>query len=96
VLNLRDIPHPSLPGGRWIKVKPVLSEVCGLDMGTIFFKTSPVLPPFNTFPAGLGHEVVGVEIGEDVRIFKTAVFVGVSTYTCIGSAAALQTIRRLT
>ncbi|PTX64981.1 threonine dehydrogenase-like Zn-dependent dehydrogenase [Melghirimyces profundicolus] len=72
VLRLREVSEPSLPGPRWIKVKPVLSGVCGTDMGAIFFKTSPALTPFNTFPSVLGHETVGVvtEVGEGVRSLK--------------------------
>ncbi|QKY68741.1 zinc-binding dehydrogenase [Lentibacillus sp. CBA3610] len=68
-LSLRDVEEPELPNDNWVKIKPILSGVCGSDMGAIFYKTSPSLTPFNSFPSVLGHEVVGLvtEVGGDVR-----------------------------
>lgn len=68
-LSLRDVEEPKLPNGNWLKVKPTYAGVCGSDMGAIFYKTSPALTPFNSFPSVLGHEVVGIvkEVGDDVE-----------------------------
>ncbi|EGL82946.1 Alcohol dehydrogenase GroES domain protein [Caldalkalibacillus thermarum TA2.A1] len=59
-LKLKEVQPPSLPGLRWIKVKPILAGICGTDMGAIFYKSSPALTPFTSFPSILGHEVVGI------------------------------------
>lgn len=59
-VSLKDIEEPELPNEHWVKVKPIYSGVCGSDMGAIFYKTSPALTPFNSFPSVLGHEVVGI------------------------------------
>jgi L-iditol 2-dehydrogenase len=57
-----------LPGGDWLRVRPILSGVCGSDMALLTAKSSPALSPFTSFPAVLGHEVVAkvVETGPDV------------------------------
>jgi len=55
---VREVPDPQPPGPGWLSLKPRLAGLCGSDMATIFFKASPVLEPFNSFPAVLGHEVL--------------------------------------
>lgn len=57
-LSLRELPSPKVPGDGWLPMTPVLSGLCGSDLSTIFFKASPQLEPFNSFPAVLGHEIV--------------------------------------
>jgi threonine dehydrogenase-like Zn-dependent dehydrogenase len=54
-----DIPVPALPGPGWVRIRPILAGICGSDMGTVMGKNSPALSPFVSFPAVLGHEVVG-------------------------------------
>ncbi len=54
----RDVAEPKPPGKGWVKLKSRMSGLCGSDLATIFFKTSPVLEPFNSFPAVLGHEIL--------------------------------------
>lgn len=68
-LSLRHVEEPLLPGENWVKVKTIYSGICGSDMGAIFYKTSPALTPFNSFPSILGHEMVGVvtEVGKSIR-----------------------------
>ncbi len=67
-LSLDDVPEPVLPGPDWLAIEPTYSGICGTDIGTITGKTSPALEPFASFPATLGHEVVGrvVEVGAQV------------------------------
>lgn len=57
-LMLKELPRPKLPTDDWLRMEPVLSGLCGSDLATIFFKASPQLEPFNSFPAVLGHEIV--------------------------------------
>lgn len=57
-VSLRRLSSPALPGGDWVRLRPILAGLCGSDIATMFFKTSPQLEPFNSFPAVLGHEVV--------------------------------------
>lgn len=78
-LSLRDLASPTLPGPDWVRLRPLLTGLCGSDMGTLFFKMSPQMEPFNSFPAVLGHEVLaevtelgprarGVEVGQKVAV----------------------------
>jgi L-iditol 2-dehydrogenase len=78
-LSLRELPRPTLPGPEWVRLKPLLTGLCGSDMATLFFKASPQLEPFNSFPAVLGHEILaevaevgpetrGVEVGQRVAV----------------------------
>ena len=56
---------PELPGDDWVRIEVVLCGICGSDLGNIAFRSSPALEPFGSFPAVLGHEVLGrvVEVG---------------------------------
>ena len=71
-LSLDDVPPPSLPGPDWLAIEPVYAGICGTDLGTITGKTSPALAPFASFPATLGHEVVGrvVDVGPGAGEFR--------------------------
>jgi threonine dehydrogenase-like Zn-dependent dehydrogenase len=73
-LSLRELPSPALPAPDWVRLRPLLAGLCGSDMGTLFFKMSPQMEPFNSFPAVLGHEVLAevVELGPEA----TGVHVG--------------------
>ena len=62
---------PTLPGPDWVRLRPILSGLCGSDMALLTGKTSAVLSPFASFPAVLGHEVVAsvIETGPQVDGF---------------------------
>ena len=62
-IRLGRIEQPSLPGSEWVRVRPILSGICGSDLATITAKGSLYFSPFTSSPFVLGHEVVG-EIGE--------------------------------
>jgi threonine dehydrogenase-like Zn-dependent dehydrogenase len=64
-LGLEALPAPGLPGPAWVRVRPILSGVCGTDLALLTGKASAVMSPFASFPAVLGHEVVGTvsEVG---------------------------------
>jgi threonine dehydrogenase-like Zn-dependent dehydrogenase len=67
-LSLDRYDPAPLRGTDWVQVTPLLSGICGTDMGLLTGRASAVLSPFASFPAVLGHEVVGVveETGQRV------------------------------
>jgi threonine dehydrogenase-like Zn-dependent dehydrogenase len=73
-LRLRNVPEPALPGDEWVKLDVLLGGICGTDIGNITYSASPIMEPFGSFPAVLGHEILGrvTEVGPAV----TAVEVG--------------------
>jgi threonine dehydrogenase-like Zn-dependent dehydrogenase len=60
-----------LPGADWVRLRPTMAGVCGTDMALLTGRASAVLSPFASFPAVLGHEVVGVvdEVGPGAHGF---------------------------
>lgn len=78
-LRLLELEPPSLPGKGWVRLKTRLCGLCGSDLATLFFKFSPQLEPFSSFPAVLGHEILaevlevpdgvqGLDIGQRVAV----------------------------
>jgi L-iditol 2-dehydrogenase len=59
-LELHRYDPPTPRGGDWVRVRPLLAGVCGTDMALLTGHASAILSPFASFPAVLGHEVVGV------------------------------------
>jgi threonine dehydrogenase-like Zn-dependent dehydrogenase len=68
-LRLEEIPEPPLPTPEWVRIKPLLSGICGSDLGTRSSENSPYFSPITSPPFVLGHEVVGV-IAEDKGDFR--------------------------
>jgi len=68
-LSLVDHPDPQVPASDWVGLDVLFAGICGTDLGNISFATSPILEPFSSFPAVLGHEVVARvrEVGPAVR-----------------------------
>ncbi len=73
--HVEDLPEPSLPGPRWLRVRNHQCGVCATDLALLMVKADPgiapaALPGNNRFY--LGHEVVGqvVEVGPEVTRFK--------------------------
>lgn len=73
-VRLQDVAEPAIPGPDWVRLEVLLSGICGSDIGNITFSSSPTMEPFGSFPAVLGHEILGrvVEVGSAV----TSVLVG--------------------
>lgn len=69
-LSLARYDPPPLPGSDWVRVRPLLAGVCGTDLALLTGHASSILSPFASFPAVLGHEVVGEveETGERVVV----------------------------
>lgn len=53
-----DLPSP--PGGGWVRLRPILSGICGSDLSLLTGRSSAIMSPFASFPAVLGHEVLAV------------------------------------
>jgi len=68
-LQLEEIPEPTLPTPEWVRLKPLLSGICGSDLGTLSSENSPYFSPITSPPFVLGHEVVGV-VTEDKGGFR--------------------------
>jgi threonine dehydrogenase-like Zn-dependent dehydrogenase len=68
-LQLEEVPEPDLPTPEWVRVKPLLSGICGSDLGTLSSENSPYFSPITSPPFVLGHEVVGV-VAEDSANFR--------------------------
>jgi threonine dehydrogenase-like Zn-dependent dehydrogenase len=68
-VRYRDVEEPPLPGDDWVRLDVLEAGICGTDIGTLTFKSSPILEPFGSFPAVLGHEVLArvSEVGRAVR-----------------------------
>jgi threonine dehydrogenase-like Zn-dependent dehydrogenase len=69
-LSLSRYDPPPLPGPDWVRVRPRLAGICGTDLGLLTGHASSILSPFASFPAVLGHEVVGLveDTGERVVV----------------------------
>jgi threonine dehydrogenase-like Zn-dependent dehydrogenase len=65
-LSLKEVPLPERPG--FVRVKVRLSGVCGSDLALLYGKSSPSLSPFFSFPAVLGHEILGEIDGVRVAV----------------------------
>lgn len=68
-LQLEEVPEPKLPTPTWVRVKPLLSGICGSDLGTLSSENSPYFSPITSPPFVLGHEVVGA-VTEDSGNFR--------------------------
>ncbi len=58
-LQLEDVPEPKIPTPEWVRVKPLLSGICGSDLGTLSSESSPYFSPITSPPFTMGHEIVG-------------------------------------
>ena len=59
-LALRQYPVPELRGPDWVRLRPQMAGICGSDLALLTGRASPILSPFASFPAILGHEVVAI------------------------------------
>jgi threonine dehydrogenase-like Zn-dependent dehydrogenase len=73
--TVADLPEPSLPGPRWIKVRNLQCGICASDISLLFAHVDPAVAPA-ALPVGermyLGHEAVGevIEVGSGVTRVK--------------------------
>lgn len=60
-LHLMGIPEPE-PMRGFERLRVRLAGICGSDLGVLYGTSSPVLSPFYSFPAVMGHEILA-ELG---------------------------------
>ena len=63
-LRLVERVDPVPPDESWTRVEPILSGICGSDLGLLTGRSSPYLGPLTSMPFVLGHEVVGRTLDE--------------------------------
>lgn len=74
-VSYSDIPERDLPGSRWVRVKSIMTGICGADISMFFVKASPKIS-IAALPgvprAFMGHELIGrvVETGGNVKRLK--------------------------
>lgn len=80
-VKLVDVPEPTLPGDRWVRLEVLMCGVCGSDTSNITYHASPAMEPFGSFPAVLGHEILGrvIEVGPAVTRVEVGQRVTVDT-----------------
>lgn len=65
-LRLAEVPLPEREG--FLRVKVRVSGVCGSDLALLYGKSPPSISPFFSFPAVLGHEILGEVEGSLVAV----------------------------
>ncbi|BCJ35085.1 alcohol dehydrogenase [Actinocatenispora thailandica] len=63
-LRLTNLSEPRRPGDDWTRLKPLLSGICGSDLGLLSGSNSPYLSPMISTPFVPGHEVVAETMDE--------------------------------
>ena len=60
-----EVVEPDLPGDDWVRLEVLKAGICGSDIGNLTLKSSPAMEPFGSFPAVLGHEILGrvIDVG---------------------------------
>ena len=58
-VKMSDLPDPQLPGPDWVEIEVVAGGICGSDISNLTYSASPAMEPFGSFPAVLGHEIMG-------------------------------------
>ncbi len=86
-LRLTEVPEPGVPSpGRlapgWVGLDVMACGICGTDLGTLSYRASPVLEPFGSFPAVLGHEILARvrEVGPGVTGLEPGMRVAVDPF----------------
>lgn len=79
-------PLPKMPGPQWVRLKPILSGICGSDVGVITLRTPPdsFTRAFLDGPFVMGHECVAriTELGGNVTGFSVGDRVNVEPSLC--------------
>jgi threonine dehydrogenase-like Zn-dependent dehydrogenase len=72
LIDRDDLPEVNLINEDWVKIKVKLGGICGTDLHLLVLDISTALTSFVSYPAVLGHELVGsiVELGKNVDNFS--------------------------
>jgi threonine dehydrogenase-like Zn-dependent dehydrogenase len=62
-LQLAHVPEPELPAPGWVRVRPLMSGICGSDLSTLSASSSPYFSPLTSPPFVMGHEILGEVVG---------------------------------
>jgi threonine dehydrogenase-like Zn-dependent dehydrogenase len=65
-LRLVSRPEPERPGDGWVRLRPLLSGICGSDLGMLTGRSSPYLTAVVSTPFIPGHEVVAEVLDGDL------------------------------
>lgn len=82
-LHYEEVIKPSwATSSNSVEILPLLSGICGSDVGLIRGHSSPYLAPLTRFPAVLGHEVVGRVVEDSPEWSKGTVVVVNPALSC--------------
>jgi len=72
LIDTDDLPEVNIINEDWVKIKVKLGGICGTDLHLLVLNISTALSNFASYPAILGHELVGsiVELGKNVDNFS--------------------------
>jgi threonine dehydrogenase-like Zn-dependent dehydrogenase len=71
-VKMRDLPEPELPGPDWVEIEVTAGGICGSDISNLTYSASPAMEPFGSFPAVLGHEILGKVKSVGARVSKVS------------------------
>ena len=71
-VRMRDLPVPQLPGPDWVEIEVTACGICGSDISNLSYSASPAMEPFGSFPAVLGHEILGKVRSVGARVSKVS------------------------
>jgi threonine dehydrogenase-like Zn-dependent dehydrogenase len=71
-VKMSDLPEPQLPGPDWIEIEVIAGGICGSDISNLSYSASPAMEPFGSFPAVLGHEILGRVKSVGSRVSKVS------------------------
>ncbi len=57
-LRLKKVDDLEVPGPEWATLRVLGCGICGSDIGNLSYSSSPIMEPFGSFPAVLGHEIL--------------------------------------
>jgi threonine dehydrogenase-like Zn-dependent dehydrogenase len=70
-MRLIPLTPPALPSPYWVRIRPILSGICGSDLGVLTGENSPYLSAYASFPFVPGHEIVGTVIETGSSVTRT-------------------------
>ena len=69
-VKMSDLAEPQLPGPDWVEIEVIAGGICGTDISNLTYSASPAMEPFGSFPAVLGHEILGRVRSVGARVSK--------------------------
>ena len=71
-VKMSDLAEPQLPGPDWVGIEVIAGGICGSDISNLTYSASPAMEPFGSFPAVLGHEILGRVKSVGARVSKVS------------------------